>query len=165
VLRTREFFRERGLNCDCAVWSNPEVLLSEPEEERPFGQEQPKSLYDLTNGTIKSVRIRYFNKNVFATEHLARDYVRGFLAHKSLPVFSNQIWSEMLDVPEFECFIEFTDDYRKKLREEHKSCRDGRLLIWQTESCFRDATGRWWFVSAFDYFHMAHPQGDRKLVN
>ena len=35
VLRTREFFRGRGLDCDCAVWNKPDVLLREPEEERP----------------------------------------------------------------------------------------------------------------------------------
>jgi hypothetical protein len=35
VLRTREFFRSHGLTCDCAVWNNADVLLREPEEERP----------------------------------------------------------------------------------------------------------------------------------
>lgn len=35
VLRTRESFRAHGLTCDCAVWQNPEILLMEPEEERP----------------------------------------------------------------------------------------------------------------------------------
>ncbi len=35
VLLTREYFRSHGLNCDCAVWNNPDVLLTEPPEERP----------------------------------------------------------------------------------------------------------------------------------
>ena len=27
---------------------------------------------------------------------------------------------------------------------------------------FRDATGRWWFVNAFDHFHRSHPKGNRE---
>ena len=29
VLRTREYFREHGLTCDCDVWHHPEDLLKE----------------------------------------------------------------------------------------------------------------------------------------
>jgi len=124
----------------------------------------PLRLGTLTAGTIKTVRIRYYNKETWAAEKQAREYVAAFLAHKSLNVYDFQIWSQGVDVPEIECIVEFTDEYRKKLREEQKPCREGRLLIWNTESCFRDATGRWWFVDAFDYFHRSHPKGDRKLA-
>ncbi|MCH9656596.1 MAG: hypothetical protein K0U86_09985 [Planctomycetes bacterium] len=67
-------------------------------------------------------------------------------------------------MPEIECFIEFTDEYRYKLYKKEKPCRQGRLLIWHTESCYRDATSSWWFVSAFNHFHKYHPKGDRKLA-
>jgi hypothetical protein len=134
------------------------------QQETKSGQKPPSSLYELTDGTIKTVRIRYFNRNTWATEELAGEYVRGFLAHKSLETFGFQVWSQSVRVPEIECFVEFTDEYREELREDEKECREGRLLIWRTESCFRDATGRWLFVSAFDHFHRAHPQGNRKLA-
>ena len=67
-------------------------------------------------------------------------------------------------MPEIEGVVEFTDEYRNKLFAEKKDCREGRLLIWNTEACFRDATGRWYFVTAFDQFHRSHPKGDRSLV-
>jgi hypothetical protein len=67
-------------------------------------------------------------------------------------------------VPEIECIVQFTDEHRQKLLAENKGCREGRLLIWKTESCFRDATGRWWFVNAFDQFHRSHPKGNRALA-
>jgi len=119
------------------------------------------NFHTLFAGTIKTVRIRYFNKETWATEAQARAYVAGFLAHKSLSVFGFQIWSQGVGVPEIECIVEFTDAYRKKLLAENKPCREGRLLIWNTESCFRDATGRWLFVDAFDHFHRSHPKGNR----
>ena len=127
-------------------------------------KKHPLELPDITEGTIKTVRIRYFNKETWETEEQARDYVRGFLAHKSLSVSGFQVWSQGVGVPEIECLMDFTDEYRKELRDEQKPCREGRLLIWETESCFRDATGRWWFVSAFDHYHRAHPKGNRKLA-
>ncbi len=74
-----------------------------------------------------------------------------------------QIWSQLVGVPEIECFVEFKDEYQEKLLHDHKPYREGRLLIGNTESCFRDATGRWWFVTLFDYFQSSHPKGDRKL--
>ena len=132
-------------------------------EARP-AQEWPRTLHGLTEGTIKTVRIRYFNKDTWANEEQARAYVDGFLAHPSLNVFGFQVWSQLVSVSEMECLVDFTDEYRKKLRDEKKPCGEGRLLIWKTESCFRDATGRWWFVDAFDHFHRSHPKGDRKLA-
>ena len=121
------------------------------------------TFHAMTQGTIKTVRIRYFNKKTWATEKQAREYIAGFLAHESQEAFGFQIWSQEVLVPEIECLVDFTDEYEQKLRDGQKSCREGRLLIWNTESCFRDATGRWWFVSAFDHFHTSHPKGDRKL--
>jgi len=135
------------------------------QEEALAAKEYPVKFPTLTAGTIKSVRIRYFNKETWASEKDARDYVAGFLGNKASAVFGFQIWSQGVGVPEIECIVEFTDEYRKKLRAEKKGCREGRLLIWNTESCFRDATGRWYFVSAFDQFHRAHPKGNRELVN
>ena len=114
----------------------------------------------LTKNTIKRVRIRYFDKSIWKTEAQAREYVAGLLTQKA-HAHSFPLWSEVLGEPQIECVVEFTDEHRHKLLEEHKPCREGRLLLWQTESCFRDATGRWWFVTLFDYFHKFHPKGDR----
>jgi len=134
------------------------------EEKALIAKEYPVKFPTLIAGTIKSVRIRYFNKETWASEKDARDYVAGFLGNKASEVYGWQIWSQGVEVPEIECIVEFTDEYRKKLFAEKKECREGRLLIWNTESCFRDATGKWYFVSAFDQFHRAHPKGERELV-
>ena len=135
------------------------------KNDKEFPEKGARTFHAMTRGTIKTVRIRYFNKNIWPTEEQAREYVAGFLAHESRQqdVFGFQIWSQSVGVPEIECLVDFTDDYREKLRNEHMPYREGRLLIWNTESCFRDATGRWWFVNAFDRFHSSHPKGDRKL--
>jgi hypothetical protein len=134
------------------------------QEEALAAKEYPVKFPTLIAGTIKSVRIRYFNKETWASEKDARDYVAGFLGNKASEVYGWQIWSQSVGVPEIECIVEFTDEYRKKLLAEKKGSREGRLLIWNTESCFRDATGTWYFVSAFDQFHRAHPKGNRELV-
>lgn len=118
----------------------------------------------LTAGTIKRVRIRYFNKETWKSDKEASKYVAGFLGNQSSGVFGFQIWSQDVGVPEIECIVEFTDEHREKLVAQNKPCREGRLLIWNTEVCFRDATGRWYYVTAFDQFHRAHPKGDRRLV-
>ena len=134
------------------------------EEKALAAKEYPVKLHTLTAGTIKLVRIRYFNKETWASENEARKYVAGFLGNKSSEVYGFQVWSQSVGVPEIECIVEFTDEHKKKLAAQNKECREGRLLIWNTESCFRDATGRWYFVNAFDQFHRAHPKGKRDLV-
>jgi hypothetical protein len=137
-----------------------QMHASQPKEA-PSPQEWPRTLHLLTDGTIQTVRIRYFNKETWATEEKARAYVAAFLAHRSLNIFGFQIWSQAVGVPEIECVVDFTDEYRKKLRDQQKPCQEGRLLIWNTEACFRDATGRWWFVDAFNHFHRSHPKGSQ----
>src|SRR5580704_17876263 len=64
------------------------------------GKEYPVRLRTLTAGTIKTVRIRYYNKETWATEKQAREYVAGLFAHKSLDVYGFQIWSQGVGVPE-----------------------------------------------------------------
>jgi hypothetical protein len=120
--------------------------------------------HTFTAGTIKLVRIRYFNKETWKSEKEASEYLAGVLANKSSGVFGFQIWSQGVGVPEIECLVEFTDEHCKKLLAENEACQEGRLLIWHTEACFRDATGRWYYVNIFDQFHRGHPKGDRRLV-
>ena len=115
---------------------------------------------DLTDKTIKTVRIRYFNSKTWATEQAACDYVAKFLRDESAGCFTYQPWSQGVALPEIECIVEFTDEHRRKCLSESKECREGRLLIWETESCFRDASGKWWFVTVYDHFHRFHPNGD-----
>ncbi len=134
------------------------------QENEQLHKKGRSNLRELKEGNIRTVHIRYFNKETWKTEAQVIAYVRNYLADKSLSGTDFQIWSQGVGVPEIECFIEFTDEYRKKLREENKPCRTGRLLIWHTESCYRDATGSWWFVGAFNHFHRYHPKGDRKLA-
>jgi hypothetical protein len=134
------------------------------EEQARAAKGDPFTFLKLTAGTIQSIRIRYFNKQTWASEQEARKYVAEFLRNKSSGVSTFQFWSEGVGLPEIECIVEFTAEHRKKLFAEHKGCGEGRLLLWYTEACFRDATGAWWFVGAFDHFHRFHPKGSRELV-
>ena len=163
--RTLNCFRQSPGSGNTRGSKSPGASQSDGAGGRLAAKEYPIKFRTLTAGTIKSIRIRYFNKKTWASEKDARDYVAGFLSNKASEVFGFQVWSQSVGVPEIECFVEFTDEHRKKLLAEKKGCREGRLLIWNTESCFRDATGRWYFVSAFDQFHRAHPKGNRELVN
>ena len=127
----------------------------------------PKShgkLSDLVGDSIKTVRVRYFSQASWAGEKEVREYIAGLLTNKLTGCFTFQIWSQVVGEPEIECLVDFTDDYRHKvLYTEHKPYQEGRLLIWGTAACFRDATGRWWFVSLVDYFRSHHPSGNREL--
>ncbi len=142
----------------------PEALAQKPLELN--AQNFPKTFHAMSEGTIKTVRVRYFNKATWAKEEAASEYLTGFLADTKTGVFSFQIWSQLVGTPEIDCVVEFSDDYLKKLRQENTSCHsEGRLIIWNTEACFRDSAGRWWFLNMFDYFHQAHPNGTRRLAN
>ena len=121
------------------------------------------NLESLAGNKIKTVRIRYYDKKTWASKEQVSKYVAGFLTRK-LPAGRYPVWSEGLAMPEIECIVEFTDEYRKKLFAERQPCHEGRLLLWETESCFRDATGKWWFIGLFDYFHKFHPKGSRELA-
>ena len=137
-------------------------------------QQRPKSpsldglgtFRSVIDGTIKAVRMRYFNNETWATEKEAKDYLSNLLTHESLRVYDFEIWSlSPPGVPEIECIIEFGEEHLAELNERGiKGHREGRLLIWHTEACFRDATGTWNFVTAFDHFHRFHPKGNRELA-
>lgn len=121
------------------------------------------NLESLAGNKIKTVRIRYYDKKTWASKEQVSKYVAGFLTRK-LPAGRYPVWSEGLAMPQIECFVEFTDEYRNRLFAERQPCHEGRLLMWGTESCFRDATGKWWFIGLFDYFHRFHPTGTRELA-
>ena len=125
--------------------------------------EVDRKLSDLVGDSIQTVRVRYFSPTSWASETQARDYIAGLLTNKLASCSNYQIWSEGVGVPQIECLIDFTDSYRSKLQLEHNRCYEGKLLVWNTEACFRDASGQWWFVTIFDYFHSYHPSGDRNL--
>ena len=138
--------------------------LTAQEEALIAKGENPIKFTSLTDGTIKSVRIRYFSSKTWATEKDVREYVAGMLKNKASDAFRFQVWSQGAVAPEIECIVEFTEEHRKKLLAENKGCAEGRLLIWETTCCYRDATGNWSFVTLFDQFHRSHPKGDRRLV-
>ena len=118
---------------------------------------------DLFGDSIKTVRVRYFSRASWASEKQVREYIAGALTDKLAECYTFPIWSQIVAQPQIECLIDFTDDYQSKVFSERKGYREGRLVIWHTEACFRDGTGRWWFVNLFDYFHSHHPSGDRRL--
>jgi hypothetical protein len=154
---------EKGIPAEALAQQNrkPTAL----EEALMAKGEIPIKFTSLTDGTIKSVRIRYFNSKIWATEKDVREYVAGMLKNKASEAFRFQIWSQGTDdSPEIECIVEFTEEHRKKLFADNKACAEGRLLIWDTRCCYRDATGTWSFVTLFDQFHRSHPKGDRRLV-
>ena len=138
--------------------------LTAQEEALIAKGEIPIKFTSLTDGTIKSVRIRYYNSKTWATEKDVREYVAGMLKNKASDAHRFQVWSQGTVAPEIECIVEFTEEHRKKLLADNKGCAEGRLLIWDTRCCFRDATGNWSFVTLFDQFHRSHPKGDRRLV-
>lgn len=157
---------EFGLPAEAAAQERGRRVPEPMEEKGTDAAEvpEPPKLHELAAGAIKRVRIRYFNKETWATEDDARAYVRGFLSQEKSTAHGTQMWSQIVGMPEIECLIDFTDAHRAKLRERHRDLREGRLVLWNTECCFRDATGRWWFVGAFDHFHAAHPKGTRSLA-
>ena len=120
------------------------------------------TLAELVGDSIKSIRVRYFNKESWTSENQVKAYLAGLLTNKFTEVYTFQIWSQVVGEPEIECLIDFTDDHRNKLRGEH-ALYEGKLLLWGTAACYRDATGKWRFVTTFDYFHAHHPSGNREL--
>jgi hypothetical protein len=120
------------------------------------------TLSELMGSSIKTVRVRYFSPSTWIGEH-QRDYLAGLLTNKFTASYTFQIWSQLVGEPEIECLIDFTDECRNKVYAEHKLYHEGRLLIWGTVACYRDAAGRWWYVTLFDYYHAHHPSGQREL--
>lgn len=121
-------------------------------------------LSDLVGDSIQTVRVRYFSTNSWASETQVKGYIAGLLTNKFASCSNIQFWSQGVGVPQIECRIDFTYSHGDKLRlEERKRSYEGKLLVWNTEACFRDATGKWWFVDIFDYFHSHHPSGKRNL--
>ncbi len=136
-----------------------EASFQEPESD---DEGDVRLFHEMTDGAIKTVRIRYFNKESWATEEMAKKYLSGFLAHESQQVSDQQVSAKLVpSVPEIECIVEFTPEHHlAKLKPgERRRHHEGRLLIWYSEACYRDATGRWFFVSTFDHFDRSHPKG------
>jgi len=117
----------------------------------------------LVGNKIKTVRIRYYDKKTWTSKEQVSKYVAGFLTRK-LPAGRYPVWSEGLAMPQIECFVEFTDEYRNKLFAERQPCHEGRLLIWEPSRASVTQTGKWWFIGLFDYFHKFHPKGSRELA-
>ena len=121
----------------------------------------PKPLLwgEVFAGKFKSANIRYFDAETWKTQKEVKQYLTGYLEREDTQVFSHAPWAQGVGVPEIECSIEFTDDYRKST---DGKFRYGKLLIWNTVACFRDADGTWHFLTNGDYFHLHHPDGDPK---
>ncbi len=109
------------------------------------------TLGKILGDTLESVTVRYFS-GVWTDEKQVREYLAGLLSDDRTKAYTFEIWSQPVGVPEVECLLSF------------KNHQEGRLLLWNTCACVRDAAGKWWFVTTFDYFHRKHPKGDRSLV-
>lgn len=112
---------------------------------------------DVFAGKIESVSIRYFDSETWKTKKQVRQYLIGFLKREDIQIFSSAPWAQGVGVPEIECSIKFKDEYRNSF---DKNFKYGKLLIWNTVACFRDANGTWCFLTNGDYFHLHHPAGD-----
>ena len=123
------------------------------------------SLSPWLRDSVKALRVQYFNPESWKTEDQVRAYLGALTTNQFTELYGFQVWSEGVGTPEIECLVDFNEEYQREvLAQEHKACHQGRLLLWQTEACFRDGTGRWWFVTVFDHFNRHHPLGDRALV-
>lgn len=144
----------------------PEWGIPPEAHDQPMVKVEPgTTLAKLFGNAIEKVQVRYVDAKVWpdADHQKVKAYLTSILASEHSECYSFQIWSQVVGMPEIECLIEFNQDYQKQLAAEKKSYRTGRLLVWKTEACFRDGTGRWWFVSNFHNYHRAHPQGQRNL--
>jgi hypothetical protein len=136
-----------------------------PQEARL--QERTNAASSGTKGTlsaflgdsVKVLRVRYFNKQSWTNENQVREYLAALVTNKFTELYTGQVWSELVGIPEIECLVDFRKNYFGG-----KPYYEGRLLLWHTEACFRDENGRWWFVNIFDHFHRHHPLGTRDLV-
>ncbi len=98
--------------------------------------------------SLESVTVRYFNK-AWTDQKQVTSYLTGLLADPKTEMYAFQIWQQSVGEPEIECILNF------------KQGSQGRLLLWGTAACYRDQSGKWWFLSVFDYYHRQHPQGTR----
>jgi hypothetical protein len=125
------------------------------------------SLSSWLRDSVKVLRVQYFNPESWKTEDQVRAYLGALTmtTNQFTELYGFQVWSEGVGTPAIDCLVDFTEEcQRRVVSQEHKSYHQGRLLLWRTEACFRDGTGRWWFVTVFDHFHRHHPLGDRDLV-
>jgi hypothetical protein len=109
------------------------------------------TLAKVLGDSVQLVSVRYFSSE-WSEKKQVSAYLTGLLADQRTEAYTFQIWSQGVGEPEIECLLTF------------KNHKQGRLLLWGTTACVRDDAGKWWFVSAFDYFHRKHPKGDRSLA-
>ena len=102
--------------------------------------------------------MRHFS-DAWDGEQEVQDYLLSLFASTNTEAYTIQLWSQHVGVPEIECYLNLKDPPEGIVRN-----WEGKLLIWETAACFRDADGEWWYLSVFDHFHRHHPQGDRGLA-
>lgn len=125
-------------------------IPSEAQQQEKVNPRSHGTLAQVLSNTLDTVTVRYFN-NGWTNQAQVRAYVAGIFADAHTETYTFQIWQQGVGAPEIECLLQF------------KNQQQGRLLLWDTACCVRDANGKWWFVSTFDFFHRKHPKGNRKL--
>jgi hypothetical protein len=117
----------------------------EAEQQAKVDPNSHGTLTQVLGDTLQTVTVRYFS-NVWTDQKQVSDYLVGLLVDQRTATFTFQIWSQGVGVPDIECILTF------------KNHRQGKLLVWDTTACVLDDTGKWWFVSVFDYYHQKHPK-------
>jgi hypothetical protein len=125
-------------------------IPSEAKQQKKVDPRSHGTLAQVLSNTLDTVTVRYFG-NVWTNQAQVGAYLAGIFADAHTDTYTFQIWQQWVGTPEIECLLQF------------KNQQQGRLLLWDTACCVRDATGKWWFVSTFDYFHRKHPKGNREL--
>ena len=113
-------------------------------------------LPEFVGDSIKTVRVRYFDKEVWADEKQVSEYLKGLFKEKSIELLEWQVWSQGFGRTDIECLIVFKEGDGDGEKE-----REGKLLLQDSVGYFRDANGKWWFLTSTtgEYFRGHHPHG------
>ena len=141
------------------------------DEKPDFGIPVAAQLQDFKHGDaklwgelfadkIESASIRYFDADIWKSEEQVGKYLQGFLKRKDMKVFNYPFWAQGVGIPEIECTVKFNDEYRKSSERKFKY---GKILIWNTVACFRDANGIWHFLSNGKHFYLHHPKRNNEI--
>jgi len=115
------------------------------EEDRDYGP-----LAKHFEHTVEVVSVRH-HSNIWTNQAHASNYLAGLLVNHQTSVYTYQVWSQPVGLPDIECTLTFTNGHA------------GRLLIWESAICFRDQSNRWWFAYSNDYYSKVHPRSQSRL--
>lgn len=103
---------------------------------------------ELVGGKIGGFTVRYYDKTVWKSEESVSSFLRNLFDEKeSVNVWSNEMSSRPLGVPDLECRVNFTpEEYRRTAANQKTFAGKGRLLVWDDLGCYLDCGGAWHFL-------------------